>query len=172
MIDQGPIMMRQCGDCQLCCKLLPVPAVTKKANEKCQFQKFKVGCTLYHKPAFPVSCAFWNCRWLVNNDTADLPRPDRSHYVIDIVPDIISAKNDDTGESYQWECVQVWCSPSHKDAWRTPEMQAYIYRRAAENVVTLIRYDARKSIVVFAPPISPEWYERPGTGTPGVGLFG
>jgi hypothetical protein len=28
-------MKRQCGECQLCCKLLPVPPLNKKAGERC-----------------------------------------------------------------------------------------------------------------------------------------
>jgi hypothetical protein len=36
-------MTRQCGDCQLCCKLLPVPPLQKAAGVACRFQKFHKG---------------------------------------------------------------------------------------------------------------------------------
>ena len=76
-------MTRQCGDCQLCCKLLPVPPLEKKAGQRCQHQKFGKGCTVYHSRAgMPMECSIWNCRWLVNDDADELSRPDRVHYVI------------------------------------------------------------------------------------------
>lgn len=162
--------MRQCGDCQLCCKLLPVPPLQKKAGEKCRFQKFKTGCTIYHT-SMPRDCQLWNCRWLVGDDTADLPRPDRARFVIDIIPDEIKAIDNETGREVFLMVVQVWCDPNHRDAWRTPDMIAYIKRRAEQGSGCLIRYDARKSLVVIAPPISDAWHERAGEGVEGVGLF-
>ena len=79
-------MKRQCGDCQLCCKLLPVPPLGKKANERCQHQKFGKGCAVCStKRALPPECALWNCRWIIPVTTPPMPRPDRSHYVIDVM---------------------------------------------------------------------------------------
>jgi len=53
------------------------------------------GCAIYAKR--PMSCALWNCRWLVNDDTAELSRPDRSPYVIDIMPDYVTVLDRETG---------------------------------------------------------------------------
>jgi Fe-S-cluster containining protein len=106
-------MNRQCGDCQLCCKLLPMqpgrrearattalieaglarpdefvgmlPEWTKPAGERCKFQKAGKGCAVYARR--PLGCRLWNCRWLV--DAGETSRPDRAHYVIDIMPDVI-----------------------------------------------------------------------------------
>jgi len=61
----------------------------------------------------PPECAIWNCRWLVNDDTADLPRPDRAHYVIDLMPDFITIRNDETGENQHIQVVQVSIDPKH-----------------------------------------------------------
>lgn len=79
---------RACGDCQLCCKLVPVPELGKKASHRCKHQKFGVGCAIYRKR--PFSCAMWNCRWLTDPETNELRRPDRSHYVIDAMPDFVT----------------------------------------------------------------------------------
>jgi len=81
-------MTRQCGDCQLCCKLLPVKSLAKLAGQRCSHQKHHKGCAVY-KQLGRVSpeCRLWNCRWLVADDTAELSRPDRSHYVLDLMPD-------------------------------------------------------------------------------------
>src|SRR5262245_38646563 len=95
---------RRCGECSLCCRLLPIrPAdgaqinetlnkmmdagmikpgefkVTvedfhKPAGQRCPHQKHHKGCTIYERR--PFGCRFWNCRWLINADTADLARPD------------------------------------------------------------------------------------------------
>lgn len=145
------------------------PAIDKPAGVRCPHQKFGVGCAIYAKR--PYCCELWTCRWLVNNDTAKLPRPDRAHFVIDVLPDVITARDDASGVEISLQVVQVWCDPNHPNAWRTPEMRDYIQRRAAEGIAILIRYDARNSLIVVAPPISDAWYERAGVGVPGVGLF-
>ena len=63
----------------------------KKAGERCVHQRGR-GCKVHNDPkAFPLECGLWNCRWLVDPTTAKLLRPDISHYVIDIVPDFITA---------------------------------------------------------------------------------
>ena len=77
---------RRCGECTLCCKLLPVVELKKKANTPCQFQRSGKGCTVHGTRKQPTSCAIWSCRWLMNEDADELARPDRSHYVIDPSP--------------------------------------------------------------------------------------
>lgn len=157
-------MTRECGGCTKCCKLVPVvegrfingrqvSGMNKPAGQRCLYQRRSKGCSIYDRR--PMACRTWSCRWLVEDDTANLSRPDRSHCVIDIMPDIIVAN----GERLQ--IIQIWVDPSHPDAWRTPEMLAYIDRRGAENIATLIRYDSKKGIVVFSPSISSDkqWHE-------------
>lgn len=118
-------MTRRCGECTLCCKLLPVRELGKGANERCRFQSHK-GCRVYHQPrkGFPVSCSLWNCRWLVDPETTKLRRPDRSHYVVDIMPDLVRVDNNDTGESQEISVVVVWVDRAFPDAWRDPELLA------------------------------------------------
>jgi hypothetical protein len=153
--------MRKCGDCQLCCKLLPVRALAKGANETCKFQKFHKGCTVYRTVQMPMECSVWNCRWLVNDDTADLSRPDRSHYVVDIMPDFITAKDNETGELHQIQIVQVWVDPAHREAHRDPALRAYLFRRAEEHTAALIRFNSKDAFVLLAPPFnaSGKWIE-------------
>jgi hypothetical protein len=154
-------MMRQCGDCQLCCKLLPVPPLEKKAGERCRHQKFGKGCAVYHKVGMPPECAIWNCRWLVNDDTADLPRPDRSHYVIDIMPDFITSVDNETGERRNIQVAQVWIDPKHPDAHRDPALRRWMVRRAHDGIAIIVRYNAKDGIVIFAPPfdVNGQWHE-------------
>jgi hypothetical protein len=69
--------------------LLPVKELGKGAGERCRHQR-GLGCKVYHQlKTVSPSCAMWTCRWLVEDDTSDLSRPDRSHYVIDVMPDYV-----------------------------------------------------------------------------------
>ena len=143
--------MRQCGECQLCCRLLPVPPLDKKTGQRCEHQKFGKGCAVYHTRAMPSACELWNCRWVVNDDTDNLSRPDRSHYVIDIMPDYITLQNNDTGETFEIQVVQIWIDPKYPDAHRDPALRAYLLRRAEEGMAALVRLDARRAITLFPP---------------------
>ena len=152
-------MTRQCGDCQLCCKLLPVRSLGKKASERCAHQRTHKGCTIYAKLwSVAPECKLWNCRWLGNDDTDELRRPDRSHYVIDIMPDYVTARDQD-GSPTQLEVVQIWCDPDYPDAHRDPAVRAWLVRK---NKVGLIRYGDKEAITIIPPAMmdTGQWFEK------------
>jgi len=148
---------RECGDCMLCCSLLPVEEFGKPAGERCRHAKFGKGCSIY--PRRPGSCALWNCRWLVNDDTAELRRPDRSHYVIDIMPDFARAVHaTDPSLSYSIEVIQVWVDPKYRDAHRDPMFRRYLDR---QRKCALIRYGAREGFLLAPPSVTGNgWIEK------------
>jgi hypothetical protein len=155
-------MTRACGDCQLCCKLVPVPPLGKLAGQRCRHQRVHKGCAVYRRQGMPMECALWSCRWLVENDTQTLSRPDRSHCVIDIMPDFVTLRDNETGDKRAIEVVQIWVDPDYPDAWREPSIKAYIERRAIEDgAASLIRFDNARALAVFAPAISSDrqWHE-------------
>jgi hypothetical protein len=156
------MMKRRCGDCTLCCKLVPVQALKKLAGQSCMYQRFGKGCTVYGKREMPSECVMWNCRWLVNDDTGDLSRPDRVHYVIDIMPDFITVTENDTGIAQNIQVVQVWVDPKHPDAHRDPALRRYLERRAQEGIAAIIRYSAKDAFVLLAPPFigDGQWHEH------------
>lgn len=156
-------MTRTCGDCQLCCRLLAVPPLRKLAGERCKHQKFKTGCTVYNKPGMPPECRLWNCRWLVNDDMQDQARPDRSHIVVDIMPDYVTASSAEQG-TFHIEVVQVWCDPKHPNAHRDPALRAYLLRRGEEGKAAIIRFNGKDSIILFPPGLSEDgqWHEMTG----------
>jgi hypothetical protein len=121
----------------------------KPAGERCPHQRFK-GCAIYADR--PACCALWNCRWLINADTADLRRPDRSHYVIDIMPDFVSL--DDGEKRANIEVVQVWVDPKYPDAYQDPALAAYLTRRGEEGIAAVIRYSASDAFVLFPPALT------------------
>jgi hypothetical protein len=152
---------RRCGDCTLCCRLLPVAELAKPAATRCDHQN-RNGCAVYRKTGFPNSCAVWSCRWLVDSDTAGLRRPDRSHYVVDILPDMTRLRDANTGEVTEIVVIQVWCDPAFPEAWRDPALLAYLERCARERgeAALLVRYNSHRALGVFPPALARdgEWH--------------
>lgn len=138
---------RKCGDCQLCCRLLPTAEIAKPANERCPHQKSFCGCKIY--PRRPLSCQLWNCRWLVDDDTADQPRPDRSHIVIDMMPDVVRSINNETGETETLPVIVAWVDPKYPDAFKSEAFLRYVKR---QKVLVLLRYGSREGGGVLWPP--------------------
>jgi Putative zinc- or iron-chelating domain len=185
-------MTRQCGECTTCCKLLPMqdrgdgkvpqtvalmvkhglmsqreaasitPEFSKPAGERCPHQRHHKGCMIY--ASRPASCRLWSCRWLTGEDTADLRRPDRSHYVIDITPDFIRVDpTDGNNPDTNVPVVQVWLDDGYPDAHKDPALRAYLLRRAEEGIAALIRSSASdETFVLIAPPMTDngEWLEH------------
>lgn len=146
-------MRRECGDCQLCCKLLPVRELGKKASERCKHQRFNKGCAVYHRSGMPSSCALWTCQWLTNQDMADQSRPDRSHLVVDVMPDYITMRYEGE-EDQKLQVVQVWCDPQYRNAHRDPAFRRYLARRGEEGIAALIRFGRRDAMTLFPPALS------------------
>ena len=151
---------RACGECQLCCKLLPVQELDKLAGQRCKHQAHGKGCRVYHvRGLMPTSCALWNCAWLAGHDTG--LRPDRAHYVVDIVPDFVTTVDTDTGERQNIPVVQVWIDPSYPDAHHHPALRAFLNERGKEGYAALIRYSNREAMTIFPPAMvaDGEWHE-------------
>lgn len=142
-INFGPALNRRCGPCTLCCTLVPVKELRKAANTKCTHQ-FSGGCRIYANR--PISCQFWNCAWLTDETTLHLRRPDRSRYVIDTVPDTITAE--EGGRRWQMQVAVVWIDPAHPDAHRDPALRKWLEER---NVPMLVR-NGNRSATFVAPP--------------------
>jgi hypothetical protein len=56
---------------------------------------------VYGKPEMPECCQMWNCRWIVSDLPVDMARPDRCHYVVDVMPDFITLQIDDKSSNVQ-----------------------------------------------------------------------
>jgi len=138
---------RKCGECQLCCRLLPTEEIAKPANERCPHQKSYCGCAIY--PRRPLSCQLWSCRWLIDDDTADQPRPDRSHIVIDMMPDVLRMTNSETSEEQHVPAIVAWVDPKYPDAVKSEAFVRYVKR---QKVMVLIRYGSTENGGVLFPP--------------------
>ena len=160
-------MTRQCGSCTLCCKLIPVEELSKKAGQRCQHVRAGKGCSIYARR--PLSCREWSCLWLIGVQGDDrqplaLSRPDRVHYVIDEVPDIVRIRDDQTGEVRQIDVVQIWCDPKFPDAWQDPALLDMLER---VGIVALVRYDSEKGFGLFPPTRSSDgqWHRSDSAST-------
>lgn len=154
-------MQRQCGECTLCCRLVPVADgmlvngeqrpgyyFDKPAGVRCMHQRHKKGCAIYARR--PFGCQAWSCVWLLDSvATAKMSRPDRCHYCIDPMKDVIDILDHDTGESIHMAVIQVWCDPRHRDAWRDPALIELIERMGEAGVAALVRYDNKEGFAVF-----------------------
>jgi hypothetical protein len=188
--DESAPGARRCGGCTLCCKLLPMqsgsdrsshaleamaamvehglaqprdfdammPAFDKPAGAKCPHQSHHRGCKVYDRR--PFGCRYWNCRWLTRDDTDDQNRPDRSHYVIDLMPDFITVTEDDVRTNI--EVVQVWIDPDYREAHRDPALRAYLARRGKDGVLGLIRFSSHEGFVLIPPAMTTDgrWIEK------------
>lgn len=163
-------MTRRCGDCQLCCKLLPVRELAKPGNQRCRHQKTGKGCCVYGTAQMPPSCKLWSCRWLVDERTAALRRPDRSGYVIDLMPDFVTMRTDLTDEKITIPVIQIWVDPVRPDAWRGDhDLMAFIEAMGVEEgTAALFRNGEQKAIFVAPPSLnsSGTWFET-GSGVGG-----
>ncbi len=150
-----PVRGRTCGSCNICCTILPVdlPGGKKLANVKCQHLRSK-GCSIYDNR--PMPCRYWSCRWLFDEETANLRRPDKSGYVIDSALDTILA------DGKPCEVFQVWVDPARRDAHKDPALREYLLEMATiYRLPAIIRWGSNDGMVLIAPPLSGEgdWIE-------------
>lgn len=148
--------MRQCGGCTACCKILPVVELGKPALTRCDHQRHGKGCTIYERR--PPSCRLWSCLWLTDEQTGNLSRPDRSHYVIDPVPDYVTAQKDD-GTAEDWPVMQIWVDERHPDAHRDPALRAMLDRF---EIMAIVRTGSDQAFLLVPPSKNPagEWVEQ------------
>lgn len=146
--------MRRCGECSLCCTLLPVEEIEKPAGASCCHLSRLGGCSVYARR--PLGCRLWSCRWLTDPRTESLPRPDQCHYVVDIGTDQIVIGDSD---KFALEVLQVWVDPKYPDAHRCERLRSYLNDL---QMPAIVRYSSSEGIVIFPPSVtgSPEWIER------------
>lgn len=152
-MGRQPVTTRECGQCKLCCKVLPVPEIDKLSNVWCQHAK-GAGCAIYSTR--PRGCRTWSCFWLTDatEKFPDLRRPDKAHYVIDEGADIVKVDGKQIG------VAQIWADPGYPAAWRSDEaLQRFIRILAQNGSGTLIRRGADLAVLILNPPLAPECVE-------------
>lgn len=163
---------RHCGSCTLCCRLVPVAGLHKPAGRRCQHQRH-TGCKIY--PRRPDECRLWSCQWLADPAaTAELHRPDRTHYVIDLLPDFVNIRETADDEPIRVWGVQVWIDPAYPEAWRDPALLRWLAKLGREqNMIALIRSDAMRATAVFPPALTADhqWHQLMAEVGQDVGMY-
>ena len=153
--------MRQCGECQLCCKILPVKSIGKPALRRCAHARFGKGCAVYTRR--PESCRLWDCLWLRGDDVAELRRPDRLHLIVDMIPDYITLQpHEDPENSTNVGVLQIWADPAAPEAHRDPLFRTWLNRRRE---IAIVRFGSKRAFVLCPPSRSAAgiWEEAAGT---------
>jgi hypothetical protein len=156
VIPNFPVPKRACGDCALCCKLLPVKSIAKVRNKWCDHARIgKAGtcCAIYDTR--PIDCHLWSCMWLVKSDMPDGLKPNRSHVVFDIMEDDVIA-TDEYGNKKTIRVIQVWVDSGYPAAWRAPAVMAQMNEAGKRGLASLIRLGAM-AIFVVPPSMAGEW---------------
>ncbi len=83
--------MRGCGECQLCCKLFPVPVLDKPAGAWCR-HSCAGGCAI-HGPRQPEVCRQYDCYWRDHDELPDECRPDRIGVVVTEAGNVTAGKH-------------------------------------------------------------------------------
>ena len=77
----------KCGECTLCCYLLTVPAMNKKAGVLCQACVLKKGCKIYTNR--PQECKEFKCAYYQMEKVNISLRPDNCKMIFEKVSDQI-----------------------------------------------------------------------------------
>jgi hypothetical protein len=124
----------------------------KPAGQRCQHQRL-TGCAIYvHRP---MSCRAWSCRWLTGDeDLGDMRRPDRCHYVVDILADFVT-----TEEGEHVPVIQVWGDERYPDAHRDPALRAFLEKI---EMPALVRFNNERGLFIVPPCRSRDgvWIEK------------
>ena len=82
--------MRECGDCTLCCTLLPIELPIKDAstkfNETCKFC-INNGCSIHDER--PDICRGFKCVWLTDETYPEELRPDKCNVIFETIEENI-----------------------------------------------------------------------------------
>jgi hypothetical protein len=151
---------RRCNECTLCCRLMPVAEFHKAANVRCSYQRAGKGCLLHEDASYPRSCSLWSCVWLTGAE--GLARPDRSHLVVDPMPDFIEMN------TAKIPVLQVWCDPKFPNAHREPSFRAWLAEYCERmQLAVLVRFDSAKALALFPPGLCEDgqWHEKEGVSS-------
>jgi hypothetical protein len=96
----GDSSRRNCGKCNLCCKLLAIPELTKSDNVWCEHCEIGRGCNIY--ASRPQVCRSFDCRYIVDPTLSDEWNPAEAHFLL---------------RAYENKLI-VQVDPKRPDAWK------------------------------------------------------
>ena len=122
---------RSCGTCSLCCKLVGIEALDKKAGVWCPHCDAPNGCTIYQ--GRPKECREFACLWLEDQRLGDEWKPAHSKIVLYVV---------DNGAR-----LIALVDPGSPHAWRRQpyydQLKAWARRGIRSGPKVVVRIDSR-----------------------------
>jgi hypothetical protein len=127
-------MVRPCGSCSLCCKVIGIAALNKPPGQWCPHFSRGVGCSIYADA--PSECRRFQCFWSLETLKADEWKPDRCKLVV--------WTNDPNR-------IIVDVDADYPNAWRREphygQIRGWSDRRRANPVEVLVRVRGRMLVV-------------------------
>ena len=122
--------MRECSDCSLCCKVVPVPQLQKAQDEWCKHcaPAGVKKCLIFNTPERPYACGAYQCMWTRHYDWPEWLKPSRCRVVFERVNDKIMLGTGDAGLPNHWK----------QDA----KFKQFLRKMAASGVAVVLRHGA------------------------------
>jgi len=140
---------RACGECSLCCKLLPIKkgegdnGFAKPANEWCKHCEVGKGCKIYADR--PTACRGFTCMWLCRGDVPEYWYPLKSKMVLVWVPFI--------RKTQPQNALEIHVDPGFPNRWREEPWHSSIReasQRGLENgTFTTFLLDGKQRLLIL-----------------------
>jgi len=132
----------KCGDCTLCCTLLPIKELDKAETTSCIY--CNKGCSIYKDR--PASCAEFECLYNSSKDMDIKLRPDNTHIIFEkVTKDIYLGLID----------------PRYKDAWKVKGIQDYVNELNLKGIsVILSSFSQEPKRMKIAKNHTQEWVHK------------
>lgn len=127
-----------CGACNLCCKLLAVPDISKPALMMCWHTGIHGGCGVQHlknDPLHPemMACSQWECMWLESQRNPDLSKRLSRNLRPDICGFVLGPRDRE-----ETRCLHVNVDPLRSKSWTEGEGNQYLNGLVKNNVTLKI----------------------------------
>tara|TARA_R110000772_G_scaffold17946_3_gene49862 strand:+ start:20048 stop:20506 length:459 start_codon:yes stop_codon:yes gene_type:complete len=112
---------KECGDCTLCCELLPIGEINKPASVLCGDCVLTKGCSIYDKR--PQSCRDFECSYISSDDMEEDLKPINCNVIFEKVTETVHL---------------ALIHPKDLDAWQAEPVKNYILGLKANGISTII----------------------------------
>lgn len=138
-------MMKPCGDCSLCCKLLEVSPLQSPAGQWCQYSsRCGDGCAIHEKR--PLICRTFNCLWRQASGMGHRLKPNVCNIVFEM--------------HRQEATVVANVDPDRPEAWQRGEAKRLILRMVKDGYTVWVLIDKDKHLLLPADETERSAWER------------
>jgi hypothetical protein len=131
MTDQNDLdaeVIRDCGDCTFCCKMMGVSEMDKPPGKWCSECAIGVGCKIYDER--PDGCRMFACSWAMSEEFPEALRPDRCKVMFECPIE----------DSQGHQMITLRVDPGRPLAYREPPVWA---------VIQVLRQHAKTDVIII-----------------------